>query len=174
MHWVSAVAAGVHGEGSPLHFVAPEILELLASSAADAAGSRRRIFQALRDPQGGGGTMPKLPDDTDPTTPGVSLTPVQYRRMERWSEGTFEADWPGSEPEPIPLDMVPVAERPHALDRAALEACVGGGFFPGIEVGRVMTDPATYDRKRPFRRQRRDCRRHVDSRDGCAVAGRFP
>jgi hypothetical protein len=151
MYWVSAVAARAHGEGRRLHFVAPEVLELLASSAADAAGRRRRIFQALRDPQGGSGTMPKLPDDTDPTTPGVSLTPVQYRRMERWSEGTFEADWPGSEPEPIPLDMVPVAERPHALDRAALEACVGGGFFPGIEVGRVMTDPATYDRTRPFR-----------------------
>ena len=95
--------------------------------------------------------MPKLPNDLDPTTPGVSLTPVQYRRMERWSEGTFEADWPGSEPEPTPLDMIPVAERPHALDRAALEACVGGGFFPGIEVSRLMTDPATYDRKRPFR-----------------------
>ena len=41
MHWVSAVAAPIHGEGGPLHFVAPEMLEMLASSAADAVGSRR-------------------------------------------------------------------------------------------------------------------------------------
>jgi hypothetical protein len=152
LHWVSAVAADAHGEGRPNHFLAPEVLELLASKAADAVGLRGRIFRALRDPQGrGDGTMPKLPDDLDPKTPGVSLTPVQYRRMDRWSAGTFEADWPGSEPKPLPLDMLPVAERPHALDRAALEACAGGGFFPGIEVGRVMTDPATYDPGRPFR-----------------------
>ena len=35
---------------------------------------------------------------------------------------------------------------PHAL-----EACVGGGFFPGIEVGRIMLEKSTYDSKRLFR-----------------------
>jgi hypothetical protein len=42
-------------------------------------------------------------------------------------------------------------ERPHALDRATLEACVGGGFFPGIEVGQIMLEETTYDRNRLFR-----------------------
>jgi L-Lysine epsilon oxidase N-terminal/L-lysine epsilon oxidase C-terminal domain len=151
MEWVSAKAAPVHGEGRRHHFISPSALAVLAQSEADSAVARRRIFQALRDPQGGGGSMPKLPDDLDPTTPGVSLTPVQYRRMERWANGTFDADWPGAPPVPTVLDELPAAEQPHALDRAALQGCVGGGFFPGIEVGRLMVDEGTYDPQRPFR-----------------------
>src|SRR5262249_15791151 len=42
-------------------------------------------------------------------------------------------------------------EKPKALDRAALEACVGGPFFPGIEVGRIILEEATCDKTRPFR-----------------------
>ena len=48
------------------------------------------------------------------------------------------ADWPGAEPAPTPLDKLPDKDRPQALDRAALEACVGGPFFPGIEASRIM------------------------------------
>jgi hypothetical protein len=71
--------------------------------------------------------------------------------MRRWSEGRFTADWRGRAPAAKALDALPPKDRPRALDRAALEACVGGGFFPGIEVGRMMLDPGTYDRQRPFR-----------------------
>ena len=71
--------------------------------------------------------------------------------MELWAKGTFDADWPGAEPAATPLDKLPEPERPKALDRAALQACVGGPFFPGIEASRVMTEKATYDAQRPFR-----------------------
>ena len=71
--------------------------------------------------------------------------------MERWAQGKFDADWPGAEPAPTPLDKLPEQDRPQALDRAALEACVGGPFFPGIEASRVMLDETTYDKQRPFR-----------------------
>ncbi len=71
--------------------------------------------------------------------------------MERWKDGKFDADWPGAEPVPTPLEKLPEQDRPQALDRAALEACVGGPFFPGIEASRVMLDDATYDTRRPFR-----------------------
>jgi hypothetical protein len=102
-------------------------------------------------PQGGGGNMPFLPEQAVREAPGAALTEVQYKRMERWAQGTFEADWPGAEPVPAPLGKLPEQDRPQALDRAALEACVGGPFFPGIEASRVMLDEATYDPQRPFR-----------------------
>ena len=95
--------------------------------------------------------MPKMPDNANPDVVGQSLTSVQYARMERWAQGTFEADWVGAEPTPLPLDQLPDSEKPRALDRAALEGCVGGPFFPGIEVGRIVLEETTYDKARPFR-----------------------
>jgi hypothetical protein len=42
-----------------------------------------------------------------------------------------------------PLDKLAEQERPQTLDRAALEGCVGGPFFPGIEASRVMLNATT-------------------------------
>jgi hypothetical protein len=149
MHWVSARAAEMHGEGSHLYFISR--VDELSSNKQQGAGDRDEIFQALRNPQGGGGDMPKLPPLAAEKAPGASLTKTQYKRMELWKQGKFVADWPGAEPPPTPFDNISEKDRPQALDRAALEACVGGPFFPGIEASRVMLDPKTYDRKRPFR-----------------------
>jgi hypothetical protein len=149
MHWVSKVAARRHGEGTRLHFISR--VDALSSNKQDPTGARDEIFQALRDPQGGGGNMPKLPPLAIKSAPGAGLTATQYKRMELWAQGKFDADWSGAEPVPTPLDKLPDKDRPQALDRAALEACVGGPFFPGIEASRVMLDKATYDKQRPFR-----------------------
>jgi hypothetical protein len=123
----------------------------LSSNKSQDARARVGIFQALRKPQGGGGRMPKLPPLAVQKAPGAGLTEAQYKRMERWAQGKFDADWPGAEPVPTPLDKLPEQDRPQALDRAALEACVGGPFFPGIEASRDMLNETTYDNKRPFR-----------------------
>jgi hypothetical protein len=131
MHWVSKDAAGHHGENLPDHFIS-HLDEL--SKKEQGFGTRNRIFRALRNPKGGGGPMPKLPD---PTVPGASLTEVQYKRMELWSQGKFDADWPGAEPAPTPFDKLTDKDRSQALDRPALEACTGGPFFPGIEASRL-------------------------------------
>jgi hypothetical protein len=153
LHWVSDTAAIGHGEGSFGHFISrvPE----LASGQPEKAPLRNMIFRRLRNPKGGGGNMPKLPNDADPDPDPnntISLTQVQYERLKRWTQGEFEADWPrDGEPAPLPLDELPETEKPQALDRAALDACVGGGFFPGIEVGRIMLEESTYDKDRPFR-----------------------
>jgi L-lysine epsilon oxidase-like protein len=149
MHWVSKVAARRHGVGGDQHFLSR--LTELASNKSDDSEAREEVFGALRKPAGGGGNMPKLPPQAASKAPGAALTKAQYARMERWSQGKFDADWTGTEPAPAPLDDLPARERPHALDRAALESCVGGPFFPGIEASRVMLDQATYDAKRPFR-----------------------
>jgi len=90
----------------------------------------------------------KLVNDSAAT---ATLTSVQYAKMKRWAEGDFTADWTGTEPLPIPYDDLPLADRPTALDRAPLDASVGAGRFPGIEAGKVMLDPQTYEPARPFR-----------------------
>lgn len=149
LRWVSGVAAGGHRQGGHNDFASQ--VTLLSSNKADAASERNRIFGALRNPKTGIGRMPKLPDGTNKDVRGPFVTETQYKRMERWSQGKFDADWTGAEPTPVALDQLPDAEKPKALDRAALEACVGGPFFPGIEVSGMMLDAPTYDQKRPFR-----------------------
>jgi hypothetical protein len=151
LRWVSGVAAQEfgHAEHGPNDFVFH--VKELSSNKDDAFRARSRIFRALRNPKTGVGDMPKLPEGTNKDVRGPFVTETQYKRMERWSQGTFDADWTGAEPTPVALDQLPDAEKPIALDRAALQACVGGPFFPGIEVSGLMLDAPTYDRKRPFR-----------------------
>jgi hypothetical protein len=148
MHWVSDVAAQRHGEGKDQYFIS-RVDELSRNSNRQQdTDARESIFGALRKPQGGGGRMPKVPDET---VRGAALTEVQYKRMEHWAKGTFESDWPGAEPTPTLFDKLPEKDLPQALDRAALEACVGGPFFPGIEASQLLLEDATYDKQRPFR-----------------------
>jgi hypothetical protein len=162
MHWVSAFAALGHHPGSGLgpppftHFISH--VPRLSDNSQRTEGMRATIFRKIRTPKelrnlkGKGGDMPKLPTGAGRRST-LSLTEQQYLRMEKWAQGEFDSDWPedGEPPTPLPLDELPDMERPHALVRAALEACVGGGFFPGIEVGRIMLEEAAYDRNRPFR-----------------------
>jgi hypothetical protein len=56
------------------------------------------------------------------------LTSIQLAHMQRWVAGNYTDDWAGVPPPETEI-------TPDGLDRAALEACVGGAFFPGIEAG---------------------------------------
>jgi hypothetical protein len=76
------------------------------------------IFARLRP----AGDMPLLNGDDS------VLTATQLGHLQRWQAGTYAADWVG-----VPGPQVDVT--PDGVDRAALEACVGGAFFPGIEAG---------------------------------------
>ncbi|MFF0267464.1 LodA/GoxA family CTQ-dependent oxidase [Kribbella sp. NPDC004536] len=76
------------------------------------------IFARLRP----SGDMPRLNGGDS------ALTPTQYAHMQRWQAGNYTADWTGVPPAQTDL-------TPDGMDRAALEACVGGAFFPGIEAG---------------------------------------
>ncbi|WP_420963634.1 LodA/GoxA family CTQ-dependent oxidase [Brucella sp. IR073] len=60
----------------------------------------------------------------------LSLTGLQLNHMKDWADGNFEV---GTPPEPQELEALPVAAQPRALDEAALEPTIGGGFHPGIE-----------------------------------------
>src|SRR5262245_6426787 len=80
---------------------------------------RAAIFNRLRPT----GDMPQLNGSDS------ELTAIQRAHMQRWKDDTnFTNDWTGV---PAPESTV----SPAGMDRAALEACVGGAFFPGIEAG---------------------------------------
>ncbi|HKY54657.1 MAG TPA: LodA/GoxA family CTQ-dependent oxidase, partial [Anaerolineales bacterium] len=120
--------------------------------------------------------MPPLAgDDGDPIdkVPGTwfALTKTQYEMLRKWKDGTFRADWIQKSVASLTIMQTPGAlapgERaetliaqpkasdnitPEGLDRAALESCAGGAFFPGIEAGWTMRDPSIFVGKNdPFR-----------------------
>jgi plastocyanin len=102
---------------------------------------REAIFNQLRNPNdGSGGDMPMLFSDTGDKN--AALNRLQYSLMEKWKNGDFVNDWTGP---PEPSDQI----TPEGLDRAALEGCTGGAFFPGIEAGWFMRDVDQYSE--PFR-----------------------
>ncbi len=109
--------------------------------------TKTTIFNKLKAPGGGGGNMPKI---LDSGTLDDRLTSIQHAHMQRWKDGNaanYTDDWTGA----------PAAEptiSSEGMDRSALEACVGGAFFPGIEAGglsgaRPIIDASKY--VEPFR-----------------------
>jgi hypothetical protein len=91
--------------------------------------------------------MPILLGDTDSNS-RLTLTPTQYHMMRQWSTGMFSRQgwvWPVPEPAPSPA---PTAAE---LDRAALESCAGGAFFPGIEMGWLAREWKLYVKPFQFR-----------------------
>jgi hypothetical protein len=113
---------------------------------------RQGVFIYLRPPLGinsqtGNRTMPHLLGD-DPYTGSLpdatrhlTLTHVQFALMRQWANGTFTPP-DGSAPPPPTITA-------HGLDRAVLENCVGGAFFPGIEFGWQIRNPSLF--AEPFR-----------------------
>lgn len=113
-----------------------------------------RVFlQRLRDastmPAGGAPEpnarrwMPRLHQELSSDASDSSVLPLtglQYLAIQHWAAGTFVNDL--GLPQPAEL-------LPDALDRAALQAASGGAFYPGIECGSIIRDPAIYSE--PFR-----------------------
>ncbi len=117
-------------------------------NSSDGADRRDFYFRWLKDPavspphggQGEPGSMPAIE--------GLTLTPVQYTHFDRLNQGAFISDWP-SDRDPadrgvLPFHQIRLAGRPAALNRAAMDFAVGGPFLPGVEVGAIAADSATY------------------------------
>src|SRR5262249_4272327 len=104
------------------------------------------------------GLMPRLFSGANPKPDGpvwtfLSLTKYQMGHIENWVHGNFEDDWSGAAPIPVPFEQIPVARQAWALSEAALEACVGGSFFPGIEGTYDMARMTTYHSEPRLRRE---------------------
>jgi hypothetical protein len=102
------------------------------------------IFNRLRRPEDwhtdDDSVMPVLFGD-DNEDARLTLTPTQYHTLRQWAAGTFDRTgwvWPVPPRAPNP------APRAADLDRAALEACAGGAFYPGIELGWIVREPALF------------------------------
>jgi L-Lysine epsilon oxidase N-terminal/L-lysine epsilon oxidase C-terminal domain len=133
-----------HGDvAGPAHATLPAVIPPPASASA-----RSAIFDKLRDPalsrtqSSGEADMPMIHSDFYPLEVNQPLTKTQYNMMKKWKDGNFSNDWSGP-PAASPLIT------PMGLDRAALESCVGGAFYPGIEAGWMLRDTYTYSE--PFR-----------------------
>ncbi len=72
------------------------------------------------------------------------LTDLQNTILDEWAAGNFQSDWNGI---PQPGNTVTA----DGMTRAALQSAVGQGFFPGIEVGILVTDPTIYANPFDFR-----------------------
>lgn len=93
--------------------------------------------------------MPPLSGDQGDTTIGdpttwLTLTHLQYERFRSWSKGDFARTSPSdSETESDTKATFP-PPSPYELTRTTLEACVGGAFFPGIEMTSIIRHPSLY------------------------------
>jgi hypothetical protein len=141
--WVIQLAQDGHGEGRRGAFTEASRLARLADPTLPRA-LRQSVVDRLRDPNHldapvEHGLMPRLHDETN-TENVLPPTKSQYEVLRSWVAGMFVNDLG----EPSAPELLP-----DALDRSALEACAGGPFFPGIEVGRIMGEAARY--ASPFR-----------------------
>jgi L-Lysine epsilon oxidase N-terminal/L-lysine epsilon oxidase C-terminal domain len=96
----------------------------LANTGAGNAGLRNKVAKRLKNPSLAQFMMPDF----------------MKTYVDKWAAGNFISDLNGPDP------AVPV---PDQLDRAALDACVGNNFFPGIEASINLRDKDIY--ARPFR-----------------------
>ena len=63
----------------------------------------------------------------------LSLTANAIAHLQNWANGDFTVAGGNTPPAPKPLEDYPPEEQPMAMDCAALEPTIGGGFHPGIE-----------------------------------------
>jgi hypothetical protein len=80
--------------------------------------------------------------DLYPNGKNGTLTRLQYQMMEAWKNNQAIDDWQGV---PGPTGAI----TPEGLDRAALDPCVGGAFYPGIEASWKLRDKLAF--VEPFR-----------------------
>ncbi|MFJ8042038.1 LodA/GoxA family CTQ-dependent oxidase [Kitasatospora sp. NPDC096147] len=154
--WVNNGFAGYYGAQGLADFTTHEGLERLSSTAPGRKALRRRVFDALRYyPRDGASPVPWpwLYGDgmaIPPRTPlqHLALSPTQLELFRLWADGTFEDDW-GTVLPARELDELPLAERPAALDRAALDFCLADAFHPGCEVTWPIRHLTMY--RAPFR-----------------------
>jgi hypothetical protein len=103
-------------------------------------------------------TMPRLfsganPEPNGPTWTYLALTRYQMAHIDNWVNGNFDADWTGSPPAAVPFEDIPVKRQAWALCEAALENCVGGSFYPGIEGTYDIARAETYHPEMNLRRE---------------------
>jgi hypothetical protein len=152
--WVNEEAQRGHGYGKPGDF--RKLLSSPALASPDgSAEARERIFLRIRRPDPPGSSpkdqasadfMPPLSGDggdrtEDEPETWLTILQFQFRKFQEWLGGTFVQ---GQEEAFPALEEMKPDEQVRALQRAALEPCVGGALYPGIEVSWHVTNADLY------------------------------
>jgi hypothetical protein len=125
MRWVTAFTFSP-GDHDTLAVFSPP------GGPGDTLVNRQAVVARLRP----SGNMPLLNDGGSTNS---QLRDFQHTFMQQWSQGQVTPDWPPAMPTTI---------TPNGLTIAALENCVGGAFYPGIEAGGIA--PAKSILELPF------------------------
>ena len=158
--WVNAGFARDFGFGTPSDFTDPLLVARLNDPSEAARRLRAAILGWFRDPTYASPQSSALPPyygdavtlDTTSADPRVwmAILPTQYRWLQQWAAGDFEADG-------VPLrrdwDALTPAEQVRLIDRGVLDETLGGPFHPGAEFTWPMRNRLLYDA--PFRVKRR-------------------
>jgi len=176
--WVNAGFGELWGSGGIDDL--ESIMSTLAKTAEFARPLREKMFAQFRDP-----AFDIIDDDAIPPVYGDSVnipakdprewyavTKLQYEMLRQWAAGDFIPGW--SDAPPPPLEELPLAAQPAALDRAALDNTIGGPFHPGCEMTWPMRQTIMY--AAPFRLKLRkgppkDYGETLDSKKALAPGG---
>ena len=169
MRWVSEAALLRQGWVDIGSINSEETLQTLADNSRASHSARNRIFTKIRTPAHlrnsnhatNEGVLPWMKGDgvnyPDGPMDMFSVTEEQYLNLKRWAEGDFINDYQTIQEETIKtFNDIPIAQQPQALNQAALEACSGGAFHPGVELTYNLRHPTIYQRhynkqSEPFR-----------------------
>ena len=157
--WVNAMALRGHGPDKDGNFLNDTILKKLRDNSASNQAFRQAIFTRIRNPrtksqkEANYNFMPMLSGDEGDCEEGkpdkwLYLLETQYALLEQWAQGNFQDDWPPPLAKSS-FESIPLSEQPGALDFASLSRCVGGPFYPGIEITYIAKDKKLYSE--PFR-----------------------
>jgi hypothetical protein len=150
MRWVWSRADVGHDDEIDLTRPSAKRFEKLCRNAEHIVRQFREPSGDPKQPGSGMGKMPYVWSDlyfmddntNDPHPVNATLTRHQFAVMKDWASGHFTKDWNRAR-------TATKKVTPEGLDRAALEACVGAAFFPGIETSFHVRDKFTY--VEPFR-----------------------
>ena len=159
LQWVNNGFYLDFGWGSPGDFLSPENLSRLSNNSPEFQPPREKIFASFRNPDYAetqahalppfyGDGVADIPLDGNPRN-WLAVTQLQYDWLRQWAAGNFIPGFDAELVKPRTLDELPLADRPHALDKAALDFCLGGAFHPGCEATWPMRHASLYSA--PFR-----------------------
>jgi hypothetical protein len=147
LQWTNAGFATQFGHGSPNDFGNEEYVKKLSTEMVGGTDPykelRLQVLHSFRDPDGRDNNQLAWPwiygdamDVPPAATPrqNSAIGSTQYRILQEWAKGNFEADWDPTRTKSASVDQLKLADQPVMLDRAALEFCLADAFHPGCEM----------------------------------------
>ncbi|MEH2460281.1 LodA/GoxA family CTQ-dependent oxidase [Nostoc sp.] len=154
--WVNEGFFFLFGYNSPSNLTDPVLLKTLSDPSDISKSERERLFRWFRNPEKDTDKPVDVPpfygdafgDYKNIAKDDLSVTSTQYYWLHKWAEGNFISKTKTPDTCQSLEDMSPPLQT-EALNKAALEECLGGPFHPGIELTWPMRVASMW--KAPFR-----------------------